>query len=135
SALKGYSDLNCFIARFDFHDGVGKSESLMLDTANVLSQGEGVIDLRDETIDIKADPRPKKKQLVEITTPFSIEGPLASPSVKVSATGATARTVAEIALSPVRLLGPLWSVVSEQGKDTENPCLLEAGAQQQGGAK
>jgi uncharacterized protein involved in outer membrane biogenesis len=93
SARKGYSDLNCLVARFDFHDGVGKSDKMLLDTPNVLSTGEGVINFRDETIDIKADPHPKKKRFVEMTTPFSIEGPLASPSVEVNTTGSTVRTV------------------------------------------
>jgi hypothetical protein len=124
SARKGYSDLNCLIARFDIHDGVAKSHKLLLDTPNVLSLGEGIIDLRKETIDIRAEPHPKKKHLIELTTPFSIEGPLASPSVEVSATGTTVRTVGEIILSPVNLLGPLWRLVTDHGEDSKNPCLL-----------
>ncbi len=124
STRKGYSDLNCLVARFDFHDGVGKIDKLLLDTPNVLSKGEGVINFRDETIEIKADPHPKKKRFIEMTTPFSIEGPLASPSVVVSGTGTTVRTVGEIVLSPVNLLGPLWRLVTDHGEDSNNPCLL-----------
>jgi uncharacterized protein involved in outer membrane biogenesis len=124
SARKGYSDLNCLVARFDFHDGVGKIDKLLLDTPNVLSTGEGVLNFRDETIEIKADPHPKKKRFIEMTTPFSIEGPLASPSVEVSTTGTAARTFGEIVLSPVNLLGPLWRLVTDHGEDSKNPCLL-----------
>ncbi len=37
----------------------------------------------------------------------AIEGPLASPSVKVSSVGATARMVEEVLLTPINLLGSL----------------------------
>jgi hypothetical protein len=129
SARKGYSDLNCLIVRFDFHDGVAESKKLiLLDTANVSASGTGSIDLRDETIDIKVHPHAKKRRLVELTTPFAIEGPLASPSVKVSKAGATARMVEEALLTPGRLLGDLLPLVNDHGKDAKNPCLtLQAG--------
>jgi uncharacterized protein involved in outer membrane biogenesis len=127
SARKGYSDLNCFILRIDYHEGLGKIERQLLDTTNVLAPGKGDINLREETIDIKVDPHAKKTRFIELTTPFSIEGPLASPSVKVE--GVTARMISEILLAPINLLGSLLlPFVHDHGKDPKNPCLiLEAG--------
>jgi hypothetical protein len=129
SARKGYSDLNCLIVRLDFHDGVAESKKLiLLDTTNVTAIGTGSIDLRDETIDIKVHPHAKKRRFVELTTPFAIVGPLASPSVKVSKAGATVRMVEEALLTPGRLLGDLLPLVNDHGKDAKNPCLtLQAG--------
>jgi hypothetical protein len=129
SARKGYSDLNCLIARFDFHDGVAESKKLiLLDTTNVRALVEGSIDLRDETIDMKVHPHAKKERFIELTTPFEIEGPLASPSVKVSSAGTTARMAEEILLTPINLLGSLLYLVNDHGKDAKNPCLtLQAG--------
>jgi len=127
SKRKGYSDLNCFILRIDFHEGLGKIERQLLDTTNVLALGKGDINLREETIYIKVDPHAKKTRFIELTTPFSIEGPLSSPSVKVG--GVNARMLGEILLAPINLLGSvLLPFVHDRGKDPNNPCLtLEAG--------
>jgi uncharacterized protein involved in outer membrane biogenesis len=123
SARKGYSDLNCFVLRIDYHEGLGKIERQLLDTTNVLATGEGDINLRQETIDIKVDPHAKKTRFIELTTPFAIEGSLASPSVKVERV--TARMIGEILLAPINLLGPLLlPFVHDHGKDPKNPCLV-----------
>jgi len=130
STRNGYSDLNCFILRIDYHKGLGKIERQLLDTTNVLATGKGDINLREETIEIRFDPHSKKTRLINLTTPFSLEGPLASPSVKVE--GGTGRMISEILLLPIlpiRLLGSLLlPFVHDQGKDPNNPCLiLQAG--------
>ena len=127
---KGYSDLNCFILRLDFHQGVGQIARQLLDTPNVLAVGTGDINLRDETIHIKVEPHDKKARMA-LATPFSIEGPLASPSV--TADGVLIRIVSEIVLAAPHLLGAtLLDLVRDQGKDPDNPCLmLEAGIPEQ----
>jgi hypothetical protein len=58
-----------------------------------------------------------------MSTPFGIKGPLANPSVEISSAGASARTVGEVLLSPINLLGSLLPFVSDHGKDEDNPCL------------
>ncbi len=120
--LKGYSDLNCFILRLDFQQGIGTIKAALLDTSNVLAPGTGNIDLRAETIDIQVHPRAKKRRLIESTTPFTITGPLTSPSIQTD--GFKARMVSEVLLAPLHLLGSvLWHFVHDQGSDPQNPCL------------
>ena len=51
----------------------------------------------EEFIDIAVKPRAKKKRLISMSTPFSIEGPLADPSVKVSGAGASVDTTSACA--------------------------------------
>jgi hypothetical protein len=115
--------LNCIVVRINYHEGVGKIVKQLLDTANVLAPGKGDINLRDETIDIKVDPHAKKTRFIESTTPFSIEGLLASPSIKVK--GVTARMIGEVILAPIHLLGSaLLPFVHDHGKDPKNPCLI-----------
>jgi uncharacterized protein involved in outer membrane biogenesis len=120
---KGYSDIDCLILRFDIQDGVAESQTLLLDSATGWALGKGRIDLRKEMIDIEISPQAKEKRLVEMSTPFAIKGPLANPSVEVSAGGTIARTVGEVLLSPINLLGSLLPFVSDDGKDDDNPCL------------
>jgi uncharacterized protein involved in outer membrane biogenesis len=123
STRTGYSDLNCFIARFTIRNGVAKSDQLLLDTTNVRAMGDGKIDLRDQTVNIKVDPQPKKSHLIDLTSPFKIKGPLASPSVKVGTTRTATRVVGEVVLSPVRLLGSLLPFVGDSGAGADHPCL------------
>ena len=124
STRKGYSKINCFIARFAIDEGVAKTQMLLLDTKNVRTSGEGTIDFREETIKLDMDPQPKSKRIAQLTTPFSIAGPLASPAVQVSTTGAAVRTLGEIVLTPINTLGSLLPFVSDSGEDKDNPCLV-----------
>jgi uncharacterized protein involved in outer membrane biogenesis len=123
SARKGYSDMNCLILRLAFRDGVGESQTLVLDTPNIRALGKGRIDLRNEIIDIEVSPLPKGNDTMAMGTPFAIKGPLANPSVKVDTSAAAVRTVGNVVLSPVDLLNSLLPFVSDHGKGDDNPCL------------
>jgi len=128
SVFKGYSDLNCLILRFDIQGGVAQSQVVLLDTPDTLVLGNGHIDFGKELIDLEFRPHAKTKRLTEMSTPFWIKGPLANPSVEVSAAGAVARKAGEVVLSPVNLLGSLMPFISSHEKDSGNPCLgLQSG--------
>jgi peptidoglycan hydrolase-like protein with peptidoglycan-binding domain len=120
SARKGYADLNCLVARFDLQKGVAKSVTLLLDTPNVRAGGSGAIDFGDEIMNFDVNPSAKRRRLIAITTPFKIEGPLASPSVNVSTVGATTGMVGKVLASPINFLGSLLPFGSDRGKD---PCF------------
>ena len=96
---------------------------MLLDTTNVRAEGAGDIDFKDEVLNIAVNPRAKRRRLIAISTPFTIEGPLASPTVNVSSTGAATRFVGKTVASPVNLLGSLVPFVNDRGRDAENPCL------------
>jgi uncharacterized protein involved in outer membrane biogenesis len=128
STREGYSDLNCFIARFNIHQGLAKSDQLLLDTTNVLATGKGKIDFRDETINIKVDPEPKEADLIDLTTSFNIKGTLAEPVVKIGTTSTTARVVGEVVLSPILLLGSLLPFADDSDASADHPCLDLAAA-------
>jgi uncharacterized protein involved in outer membrane biogenesis len=123
STRRGYSQIDCFTARFQAVDGVATLRSLALDTPNVIASGEGYIDFARETLDLQIRPSAKHRRMVELATPFTITGSLASPSVKASATGATARALGRVVFSPVNLLGSLLPFVNDRGRDRNNPCL------------
>ena len=123
AALRSSTDLRCFVARFGIEDGVATSQSLFLDTSLARSTGSGTLNLVDRTIDVQVRPRPARAELVRFTTPYRIVGPLSSPSIDVSRVGLAGRAVGELALSPLNLLGSLTSMVTDWGRDRENPCL------------
>ena len=123
AALRSSTDLRCFVARFRIEHGVARSQSLFMDTSLARSTGSGTLNLVDRTIDIVVTPRPVRAELVRLTTPYRIVGPLSSPSIDVSRVGLAGRAVGELALTPLNLLGSLTSLVSDWGRDRENPCL------------
>ncbi len=123
AALRSGTDLSCFVARFGVAHGVATSRSLFMDTSLARSTGSGTLNLVDHTIDILVQPRPARAELVRLTTPYRIVGPLSGPSIEVSKVGLARRAVGELALTPLSLLGSLTSLVSDWGKDQENPCL------------
>jgi uncharacterized protein involved in outer membrane biogenesis len=127
STRRGYSRLDCVIARFDVRDGVAESQTLLVDTPEAIVTGTGSIDFTRETIDLRMQPRAKHRSLVGLATPFTIRGDLAAPAVSVSAAGTAARMAGEVALTPVTLLGSLVSLVSDRGRDADNPCLKVGG--------
>jgi hypothetical protein len=85
--------------------------------------GDGDINLGPETIHMEMDPQPKTRRIATLTTGFTIDGPLASPKVQVSAGGAAIRTIGEIVLTPINLLGRLLPFVNDSGADEDNPCV------------
>jgi uncharacterized protein involved in outer membrane biogenesis len=123
AALRSSTDLRCFVARFGIENGVATAQSLFMDTSLARSTGSGTLNLVDRTIDILVHPRPARAELVRLTTPYRIVGPLSDPSVEINRVGLAGRAVGEIALTPFRLLGSLTSLVSDWGKDPANPCL------------
>ena len=53
--------INSAEVAFDFEKGRGNSKTIVLDTAQTRTEGAGIIDLRDETIDVLLTPHPKKR--------------------------------------------------------------------------
>jgi uncharacterized protein involved in outer membrane biogenesis len=127
STRRGYSSLDCVIARFNVRKGVAEAQTLLVNTPDAIVTGTGSIDLTRETIDLRMQPRAKHRSLVGLATPFTIRGDLAAPAVSVSAAATAARMVGEVALTPVTLLGSLVSLVSDGGRDADNPCLKVGG--------
>ncbi len=79
--LGTYQKLNCLALNFEFDDGIGNSQVIYIDTPSVRSQGKGTVNLRDETIDIVIQPKPKIKRLGG-SSAVTIKGPLDKPSAK-----------------------------------------------------
>lgn len=123
STLQGYSNLHCFILRLKVDEGLAKTETLFLESDDVRVIGKGDINLANETLNLHMKPHPKARRIAEITTPFTITGTLADPTVNVSAGGTAMRTVGDIVLTPINLLGDLLHLVDNKGKDKDNPCL------------
>jgi len=112
--------INCFVSRFQIQEGIATSTGLLLDTDKVAIGGGGTINLRDETLHLRINPKPKQESLVSLAVPIDIKGTLANPSAA-PAPGAVAKGVAGLALGLVNPLAILLAVASSG--DHSNHCM------------
>ena len=112
--------INCFVSRFHIRDGIATSTGLLFDTDKVAIGGGGTINLRDETLHLRINPKPKHDSLVSLAFPIDIKGTLANPSAAPTP-GVVAKGVAGLALGLVNPLGILLAVAS--GGEQSNHCM------------
>jgi uncharacterized protein involved in outer membrane biogenesis len=101
--------VRCAVADFHASDGLLTAQQIVLDTGVVLSTGSGTINLRDETLKLRLDGKPKKFRLLRIGAPILVTGNLESPKVGVD----VARAAPQLALAGALgfLVGPLAAVL------------------------
>jgi hypothetical protein len=122
-----YQKLNCLALNFEFHDGIGNSQIIYIDTPSVRSQGKGTVNLREETVELVIQPKSKKGQMGG-SSPVQIQGPLIRPSIKKLPFKEAARLYGEIfapyVFLPARALGYMWYLMKDD-KDETSPCLIQ----------
>ena len=84
---KNQSDekVRCAVADFRADHGVLHARNVIMDSDQVLAQGQGTVNLADETVDLSMQGRPKSLRLVRLMAPITLKGHLNSPKIGVSA--------------------------------------------------
>jgi hypothetical protein len=114
-----HAELVCGEASLTLKAGQGTVDRLVLETTNVQLLGRGSLDLPGNTIDIAFLPRPMHKRLVELVTPFKVEGALTAPKIDVGSRAKLAgRAVGEALALPLDAVGALVDI----GARTRQPC-------------
>lgn len=113
--------VRCAFGDFAVRDGVMASRALAFDTTDTIIVGEGNINLRDETLDLRLRPRPKDRSLFVLRSPLLVGGTFKDPSfrpdlVRLGLRGAIALTLASIA-PPLALLATI-----ELGPGEDSSC-------------
>ena len=103
--------IRCAFGDFAVANGVMTANSLAFDTTDTIIVGEGTINLRDETLDLKLRPRPKDRSLFVFRSPLLVGGTFKDPSFRpdmkrVGLRGALALVLGNIA-PPAALLATL----------------------------
>ncbi|HEY0340973.1 MAG TPA: AsmA-like C-terminal region-containing protein, partial [Steroidobacteraceae bacterium] len=73
--------IRCGVARFQAHDGVLTSQTLVIDTDPVLITGAGTIQLDSEALDLEIQGHPKELRVLRLSAPIAVQGTLRHPSV------------------------------------------------------
>lgn len=77
------AQIRCAVADFNVSGGTATAKTLVIDTDVVLAQGEGTIDLGQETLNLRIDGESKKPRLLRVWAPITVQGPLTAPRVGV----------------------------------------------------
>jgi hypothetical protein len=119
--------LHCAVADFGLEKGIAATNVLVLDTPDTIVIGSGVIDLRNEALDLTLYPQPKDKSLLAARSPLHVRGPLRNPRVQPDATAVAARGIGAAALALVNpLLALLPFIETGPGKDSDCAQLVGA---------
>ncbi|MEO5763331.1 MAG: AsmA family protein [Vicinamibacteria bacterium] len=110
--------IRCGGALFDVKDGIGTTRSFVFDTVDTRIDGFGVIDFKDETVDLHLKPHPKDKSIFVLRSPLRVSGPFSNPSFSVQKKGLLKRAGAAVLLGMLNPLAALIPLIEAgNGKD------------------
>jgi len=87
---QGYTDIVCVVAPISIQGGKVSSNSIVAETASVQMVIAGAVDWRNDTISMRAEPRPVGRPLARSAWPISISGRLSKPDFKLHVGGVRA---------------------------------------------
>jgi hypothetical protein len=118
--------VRCAVAEFRAQGGLLTAQRLIVDTADVQAQGGGVIDLRNETLNLAISGKPKHFRLLRIVAPITLRGRLDHPKLGIdfSKVGPQlgAAAVLGATLSPFAAILPF--IATGTAKDADCGALL-----------
>jgi uncharacterized protein involved in outer membrane biogenesis len=113
--------LRCFIADFEFIDGILGSKTFLIDTKDTNVVGEGAVNFKTERIDFRLTPYPKDFSPFSGRSPIVIDGSLNDISIRPETAPLAARLGLAAVLSAVLtpLAAPLAFLDVGLGKDSD----------------
>jgi uncharacterized protein involved in outer membrane biogenesis len=122
--------VRCAVAEFRAQGGVLTAQRLVLDTGAVQGMGGGTIDLRNETLNLAINGKPKHFTLLHVAAPITLKGRLDDPKLGVDLGKAAPQLAGSVVLGA--LLSPFAAVLpfisGGQAKDADCGALLTEAA-------
>ncbi len=120
----GEARLVCAVVALDVRDGRGSARSSVFETDNVQVVGAGDLDLAADLIALSFTTRPKRPELIDAATPFSVSGKLTEPVVEIAPAVKAGRLARETLTLPFNVLGLL--LPRARSEEKRRPCVVEA---------
>ncbi len=117
--------LNCMASDFAVTNGIARTRYFVIDTEEALVNVAGAINLADEQMDLRIDPKTKGLRLFSLRSPFYVRGPFSKPDVSVDKGVLAMKAGSAIALAaatPIAALIPL--INTGPGQDSDCARLL-----------
>ena len=114
-------EIRCAIADFAVKDGLMQTNAFVFDTAVVNVQGGGAVNLKNEEMDFKLDPKPKDSSVASLNSPLYVSGTFSDPKVSPDVGKLAAKGVGAIVMGVVN---PLLAVLPlfKEGKGEDSNC-------------
>jgi uncharacterized protein involved in outer membrane biogenesis len=121
----GASRISCIAGHFDIKQGIATTRGTVVETPGATVVGAGNIDLRNERIDMRVDPKSKDLNLSAIAVPVRVTGPLVNPTVIPDPVATVGNTVGfatgTVNVATLGIFGALTGL--GEGDDVgDNPC-------------
>ena len=126
------TDLRCAVLSFDARGGVLGSQRILLDTDPTRVEGNGSINLKDETMNLTMKGQPKHFELLHLRAPITVSGKLGSPTVGVDAKSAVTQGVIGAGLGLLSPLASLFAFIDPGLAEDANCAGILADARNQG---
>ena len=114
-------EVRCAVADFSVKDGVMSTNAFLFDTAVVKIEGGGTINLKNEEMDLKLNPRPKDSSVASLNSPVYVRGTLGHPKPMPDVPRLAAKGVGAVLMG---IINPLLAVLPlvKEGKGDDSPC-------------
>jgi uncharacterized protein involved in outer membrane biogenesis len=119
------SRISCIAGHFNIKKGIATTRGTVVDTPGAIVVGAGNIDLGDERIDMRVDPKSRNVNLSAIAVPVRVTGALASPTIVPDPVATVGNTVnfatGTVNVATLGIFGALTGL--GKGEDLgDNPC-------------
>ncbi|WPB56576.1 AsmA family protein [Xylophilus sp. GOD-11R] len=117
--------MRCGAAAFDVKDGLMTSKGIVFDTTDTVVNGDGRINLQDESLYITLKPQPKDMSILSLRSPLIIQGTLGDPSAFPDKGALAGRAAAAVALGLINpFLALAATIETGPGEDADCQRLL-----------
>jgi uncharacterized protein involved in outer membrane biogenesis len=125
------TNLRCAVASFGAHDGLMTSQQFVIDTDPVRVDGSGSINLRDETLDLTLQGKPKHFTFMRLRAPITLKGQWQHPALGIQAGSAVAQGGIAAALGVINPFAAVLAFIDPGLAKDANcaPLLAQAKAQ------
>ena len=127
-------DIRCAIADFGVKNGLMTTNAFVFDTSVVLVEGAGTVNLRNEAMDLKLNPKPKDSSIASLNSPLFVTGTFSDPKVAPDMGKLAMKGVGAIVMgiiNPVLAILPLF----KEGKGEDSNCAALIANSTAGGSK
>jgi uncharacterized protein involved in outer membrane biogenesis len=121
--LKGDEQIaiRCAVADFSVKDGVMNTNAFVFDTTVVLIEGGGTVNMKNEEMDLKLQPKPKHGSIASLNSPLYVRGTFSDPKPSPEWGRLAAKGVGAVVMG---VINPLLSVLPlmKEGKREDSNC-------------
>jgi AsmA protein len=113
--------IRCAIADFAVKNGLMQTNAFVFDTSVVLIEGGGVVNLKNEEMNLMLNPKPKDNSIASLNTPLYVQGTFSKPKISPDMGKLAAKGVGALVMG---IINPLLAVLPlfKEGKGEDSNC-------------